>query len=84
MRQIAGPPIITTCPHCSVLVQGSCVPCADGQQHPACEECVGGFYTPPWYRNSTTLAILTTVVVSVVSGLIVTKVNGMLTASKRR
>lgn len=73
--QVAGPTPITTCPHCSILVNGSCMLCADGDSHPSCIDCVNGRHKPPWHRSSLTLAITTAVVVSVISGLLVARIN---------
>jgi hypothetical protein len=69
---------ITSCPHCSVLVSGTCVPCKDGDTHPACENCVGGRHIPPkppWYENQLLNAIITTTVVTVVSGLFLEQIK---------
>jgi hypothetical protein len=82
LSPIAGSDPITSCPHCSILVNGTCVTCSVGVDHPACADCEGGRYRPPWYRNSLTLTILTTVLVSVASGLILNRVDAAL--KKRR
>lgn len=59
---------ITTCPHCSVLKEGSCVSCADGEAHPSCKDCKGGTYQPPWYKTELFRGFLLAVGVSVASG----------------
>ena len=75
---LSGPTPITTCPHCSMLVEGSCVTCAPGDTHPSCRDCEEGRYKPPWYRHNLSLTIFTTVVVSVASGLIIARVNSLM------
>lgn len=61
---------ITTCPHCSKLVDGSCVICEAGDLHPSCEMCVDGQIKVPWYRHELLLSVVTTVVVTVASTII--------------
>lgn len=68
-------PLITTCPHCSRLVDGTCVVCEDGETHPSCHDCISGRLTPPLWRNEFLITIATTVVVTVLSGLIVAKLT---------
>lgn len=78
-------PVFTTCPHCSYLVEGTCVVCAEGDEHPSCEYCVGGKYYPPgeaWYRNHVFIAVATAIVVGVTSTLIISRVEAAL--KKRR
>lgn len=72
----AGVAPITTCPHCSKLVNGSCVVCSPGDLHPSCEFCEEGRIVMPWYRNELVVAIFTTVVVSVASALILQRIQG--------
>lgn len=66
---------ITTCPHCSKLVNGSCEMCTDGDPHPSCEQCVGGRIVTPWYMNELLLTIGTSVVVAVASAIILAKIQ---------
>lgn len=61
---------ITTCPHCSKLVNGTCEICLEGDPHPSCAQCVDGRLKQPWYQNELVIAIGTTVVVTVASALI--------------
>jgi hypothetical protein len=73
-------PQFTTCPHCSILRNGECVVCAEGDEnHPSCRHCEGGTYKPPadpWYKDEIVLAIGTAVVVSVCSALIIAAIQG--------
>ena len=73
---------ITTCPHCSRLIEGTCVLCEPGDPHPSCENCVDGKFVTPWYQTEIFLGILTTVVVTVASALIVTQIQKSLKAKK--
>ena len=41
----------TTCPHCSVLVNGTCFECDPASTHPSCQNCVNGEHQPPWYQG---------------------------------
>ena len=66
---------ITTCPHCSILVNGSCEMCGPDDSHPSCESCVEGRIVVPWWQNELLVAIGTTVVVTVVSTIIITKIQ---------
>jgi hypothetical protein len=78
--------VFTTCPHCSILFEGSCHPCQEGDEHPSCEYCVGGKYYPPpdpWYKSQIFLAVVTSVVVAVSSALVVAKIQESLEARKR-
>jgi hypothetical protein len=61
---------ITTCPHCSALVEGSCVRCPEGSNHPSCKNCQGGVHKPPWYTNDKVQTALAIASASVVSALI--------------
>lgn len=68
--------VITTCPHCSYLVGGTCVICEDGDPHPGCEGCVNGrLRPPPWWENELFVAISTAVVVSVATAIIVPRLE---------
>lgn len=66
---------ITTCPHCSKLVDNTCVVCEPGDVHPSCEMCENGRIVVPWYRHELFLAISTTVVVTVASTLILSHIQ---------
>jgi hypothetical protein len=66
---------ITTCPHCSKLINNSCVVCGPDDPHPSCESCEEGRLAIPWYRSELFLAILTTVVVTVASTIIVGRIQ---------
>lgn len=66
---------ITTCPHCSKLVNGTCQMCYPGDPHPSCEACENGRIVVPWYRSELLLTIFTTVVVTVASGVIIEKIK---------
>lgn len=66
---------ITTCPHCSKLINGSCVVCGPGDLHPSCESCEEGRLVTPWYRHELVVAIFTTVVVSVASAVILQRIQ---------
>lgn len=71
-------PVVTSCPHCSKLVNGTCVTCEPGEENPACEYCVNGRIRVPWYLNELFLAVVTTVAVSVASTLIISKIQSKL------
>ena len=66
---------ITTCPHCSKLVNGTCEICLEGDPHPSCDQCVDGKLKLPWYQNELVIAIGTTVVVTVASALIMSALS---------
>lgn len=73
---------ITTCPHCSKLVNGTCVICEEHDQHPSCHYCVGGHYVPPaprWYETDTArsiaLTVATAAVIAVISPLVINKIE---------
>jgi hypothetical protein len=71
---------ITTCPHCSVLTEGSCVTCEDGNPHPSCSDCVGGVHKPPpppWYKSEFLQSLTLSVAVAVVSGYALHRINKM-------
>ena len=79
--------VFMSCPPCSYLVEGSCVVCGAADQHPACQYCVAGIYQPPkaaWYKSEILLAVATATVVSVVSALLVTHLNRLMEARKKR
>jgi len=74
----AGTPVISACPQCSKLVSGSCVACAEGEKHPSCVDCKDGkplVVTTPWYQTETFRLIFTTVAASVVTALILSRMN---------
>jgi len=61
---------ITTCPHCSRLVDGSCLVCETGDEHPSCRHCEGGRYKPPkapFYKNEIFISVATAVTVGVLT-----------------
>jgi hypothetical protein len=66
---------ITTCPHCSRLVNGTCEICVDGDPHPSCHMCVNGQLKMPWYRNELVIAVGTTIVVTVASAIILAAIQ---------
>jgi hypothetical protein len=67
---------VMSCPHCSYLVEGSCVVCPDGDPHPACEGCKNGRLPPqPWYKNDLAIAIMTSTVVAISSAIIMGQVR---------
>jgi len=67
---------VMSCPHCSYLMEGSCVVCPDGDPHPACEDCVGGRLPPrPWYRHELVIAVTTATIVSIASAILVQQVK---------
>ena len=73
--QISGPPPITTCPHCSILVNGSCVECKPGDTHPSCLHCKDGRFKPPWHKNQIWVAIATATAVTVFSGILAAEIR---------
>lgn len=75
---------ITTCPHCSKLINGSCVICAPEDPHPSCTHCEGGKFVVPWHRNEIVVAIVTTVVVSVASAIILSRIQGAMKSQKKK
>jgi hypothetical protein len=76
-------PVITACPHCSYLWEGKCIVCAEGDPHPACKGCVDGqLAKTPWYKSDMFVAIVAGVAISVVSTIIVTRIERRL--SKKR
>ena len=66
---------ITTCPHCSVLVDGSCIQCQDGETHPSCKFCKGGEHKPPWHKSELMVAFASAVLVSVGSAIIASEIR---------
>jgi hypothetical protein len=65
-------PTFTTCPHCSYLVNGSCLICEPGNPHPGCEGCIGGRPAPsPWWKHEIFLGVALGVAVSVLSAVAV-------------
>ena len=78
-------PAITTCPHCSVLVAGSCVVCGPLDQHPSCLHCQDGVYTPPadpWWRHELVWFSLMSVAAGIATALVVPPVVKALTGRK--
>lgn len=73
---------ITTCPHCSKLQDGSCRICFEGDPHPSCESCVDGRLVIPWYQNELFIAVTTAVVVTVISAVIVNKLQNKAKSAK--
>lgn len=69
-RAAVGIDPITTCPHCSKLIAGTCEICTEGDPHPSCESCINGRLKLPWYQNELVIAVGTTVVVTVASAII--------------
>lgn len=61
-----------SCPECSYFKNGECVVCGEDENHPACHGCVSGELV--WWRRPLPIAIFSSVVVSVATGLIVSKV----------
>jgi hypothetical protein len=69
-------PVFTTCPRCSYLWEGKCIVCEDDDPHPGCEGCVGGrLPKPPWYKSDLFVGVSVAVVISVVSSLIVSRIE---------
>jgi hypothetical protein len=72
-------PMFTTCPHCSILRNGSCFICTPGDEnHPSCQDCEGGWHNPPrtpWYQSDLTLTLFTAVTVSVISAVIISQIQ---------
>lgn len=75
---------ITTCPHCSKLVEGSCQVCGPFDQHPSCERCEGGRIVVPWYENELFIAVVTTVIVSVASAVIISSIQNKWKEGKKK
>lgn len=75
MRSPLGVTPVTTCPHCAILIDGTCQVCPPGDPHPSCQDCVDGKYHPPWYKSDLFFAIATSVVVAVASGLIISQIE---------
>ncbi len=79
----AAVPAQATCPACSYLWEGSCKVCADGDQHPGCEGCVGGkLPSPPWYKSELIVAVSSAVVVSLAVALIVPRIERAIAKGK--
>jgi hypothetical protein len=65
-----------TCPPCSYLWEGSCRVCETDDPHPGCEGCIDGVPRPsPWYKSDLFLAVASAVTVSVISAIIVTRIQ---------
>ncbi len=69
---------VMSCPQCSVLVEGTCVICEPNSPHPSCQYCQGGTFKPPWHKNPMTTAVVMSVVVAVISGLIIRQISKQL------
>lgn len=61
----------TTCPHCSVLVNGTCLECSPESTHPSCNNCVDGTHKPPWYQGRLFQTLLLSVTVGVATAIII-------------
>jgi len=78
-------PTIMVCPECSYFDEGSCLACADGDPHPACNYCEDGVYRPPakpWYQNTMVQTVLVLVTASVLSGLLVHRLDHWISGRK--
>lgn len=75
---------ITTCPHCSKLVEGSCVICTPNDPHPSCLYCEEGRINLPWHRKEIVVGIASAVVISVASGILIAWFNAKRAKRKRR
>jgi hypothetical protein len=83
LPQIGAIAPITTCPHCSVLVNGSCEVCQEGSTHPSCVDCVGGRHSPPFYRSQMFIAVITAITVATVSGVALAFINRKMSSGHR-
>lgn len=66
---------ITTCPHCSILIEGTCIPCRPGDDHPSCRYCKNGSFSPPWYKSEKLHTALAIASASVASALILAMIR---------
>lgn len=73
----------TTCPYCSILVAGSCVPCSNGDTHPSCLDCRDGRFRPPWYKSELFQTVSLSVAIGVVTALIVRHIEIKLSQRRR-
>ena len=79
-------PAITSCPPCSYLVSGSCLVCANGDQHPGCQDCVNGRYAPPptpWYKTPFFFSVMVIVTASMLSTIVAARINKVLGNGKK-
>lgn len=79
-------PVFTTCPHCSILIEGTCHVCQEGDEHPSCAYCVDGEYrppSPPWYKSDLFVAVAAAVVVTVASTLVVRRIERAINRKSR-
>ena len=83
-RRSVGFAPITTCPHCSKLIDGSCEICGPEDPHPSCEFCQEGRIVLPWHRNELVVAIATTVIVSVASAIMIGWINSKIQKKSKR
>lgn len=82
VRPVGAVTPFTTCPHCSVLVNGTCEECVPGDPHPSCVDCVQGKHQPPWYKKDLFQTILISVTVAVATGIIVSQIERKLRLKK--
>ncbi len=76
-------PVVTSCPHCSYLVEGTCVVCDNEDPHPGCVNCVDGLPEgSPWYFHPLTLSIGSAVAVAVVVALVVPRLEKAITGRR--
>lgn len=64
---------ITSCPHCSILINGTCEICEDGDPHPSCHQCVNGRHVVPWYQSGLFLSALVYVSAGITTAILVHK-----------
>jgi hypothetical protein len=78
---VATMDVITTCPHCSRLVDNSCIVCGPDDQHPSCQHCEGHIYKPPkpkpkpFYRSDVFISVMTAVAATVLSSAVLYQLN---------
>jgi hypothetical protein len=72
--------VVTSCPQCAKLIDGSCEVCddddEDDQKHPSCQGCKKGIYTAPptpWYQNEYVWTIGGTVLATVLGAYLITR-----------
>ncbi len=87
--QVASPfgatvPVVTSCPRCSYLVEGTCLICLNEDPHPGCVKCVDGLpERDPWYLHPLTLAVGSAVVISLTVALVVPRLERTITGKRR-
>jgi hypothetical protein len=64
---------LVTCPECTYLRDGDCVVCSGPDDHPSCDGCRNGRVV--WYRRPLFVSVTTAVAVSLVAGVIVSKIK---------